>query len=74
MDKIKPGIYEHFTGNKYQVLGIVKHSETLEPLVLYKALYDNPRGELWVRPFSMFIEMVTRDGKTFPRFAYVGDA
>jgi hypothetical protein len=46
----------------------------MELFVIYEALYDNPAGKLWVRPLSMFTELVTRDGQTFPRFSYVGDS
>lgn len=63
---ILPGRYRHFKGNEYEVVGIAKHSETLEPMVVYRALYGE--GGLWVRPASMWNEIVTRDGKTFPRF------
>ena len=68
---IKLGKYRHFKGNEYEVIGIAKHSETLEDYVVYKALY----GEfgLWVRPLKMFEETITRDGKTFKRFEYIGD-
>ena len=68
MDEIKIGKYRHFKGNEYEVLYIAKHSETLEPMVVYKALY----GEcgIWVRPASMWNETVERDGKTFKRFEY----
>lgn len=68
---IKPGIYRHFKGNKYEVIGIAKHSETLEEMVVYRALY----GEfgLWVRPASMWEETVERDGKTYTRFTYIGE-
>lgn len=68
---IKPGIYRHFKGNKYQVIGTAKHSETLEEMVVYRALY----GEfgLWVRPASMWEETVERDGKTYQRFTYIGE-
>ena len=64
------GKYRHFKGNEYQVLCVATHSETLEKYVVYRALY----GEcgVWVRPLSMFTESVTRDGKTQPRFAYLG--
>ena len=67
--EIKLGKYRHFKGNEYEVIGIAKHSETLEPMVIYKALYDN--GSLWVRPASMWNETITRDGKTFKRFEKV---
>lgn len=71
MDEIKIGRYRHFKGNEYQVLYIAKHSETLEPMVVYQALY----GEhgIWVRPASMWNETVERDGKTYKRFEYIGD-
>ena len=65
----KPGIYRHFKGNLYEVIGIASHSETLEPMVVYRALYGE-RG-LWVRPAAMFLETVTRDGVTVPRFSYL---
>ena len=68
---IKPGKYRHFKGNMYQVLGVAKHSETLEEMVVYRALYGE--GELWVRPAGMWNETVERDGKVFPRFEYVGE-
>lgn len=69
--EIKIGKYRHFKGNMYEVIGIAKHSETLEEMVVYRALYGN--GELWVRPASMWNETVERDGKVFRRFEYVGD-
>lgn len=71
MNEIKLGKYRHFKGNEYEVLGIAKHSETLEPMVVYKALYGD--GGLWVRPAAMWDETVTRDGKTFKRFQYIGE-
>ena len=69
MEEIKLGRYRHFKGNEYEVIGIAKHSETLEPMVIYKALYDN--GSLWVRPASMWNETIERDGKVFKRFTYI---
>ena len=66
------GRWKHFKGNSYEVVGIAKHSETLEPMVVYRALYGE--GELWTRPVGMWLEQVTRDGKTFPRFTYEGSA
>ena len=63
------GRYRHYKGGLYEVLGTARHSETLEPVVLYRALYG--RQELWVRPFAMFEEMVTVDGVTRRRFAPV---
>jgi hypothetical protein len=74
MAKIKIGKYQHSkSGNFYRVIGVVKHSETLEDLVLYECLYDNPRSKLWVRPLNMFTEDVVLDGKKVPRFKYVGE-
>lgn len=69
MEEIKLGRYRHFKGNEYEVVGIAKHSETLEPMVIYKALYDG--GSLWVRPASMWNETLERDGKIFKRFTYI---
>ena len=71
MDEIKIGRYRHFKGNEYEVLYLAKHSETLEPIVVYRALY----GEhgVWVRPATMWNETVERDGKTYRRFTYIGD-
>ena len=68
---IKPGRYRHFKGREYEVIGVAKHSETLEEMVVYRQLY----GEhgLWVRPDSMWEETVERDGKTYKRFTYIGD-
>lgn len=70
MEEIKLGKYRHFKGNEYEVLGISRHSETSEPMVVYRALYKE--GELWVRPANMWNEELTRDGKTFKRFEYIG--
>ncbi len=66
----RPGLYRHYKGNDYRVLGLARHSETLEPLVVYQALY----GEhgLWVRPQPMFLETVNHDGGPVPRFARIG--
>lgn len=66
MPTIKPGRYCHFKGNEYEVIGTARHSETLEELVVYRALYDN--GGLWVRPAAMWSEIVDRDGYHGPRF------
>jgi hypothetical protein len=67
----KPGLFRHYKGNEYRVIALVRHSETLEPLVLYQALYGE-RG-LWVRPAGMFMESVTLEGSPRPRFARIGD-
>jgi len=66
----QPGKYLHYKGNAYHVLGVAHHSETMEELVVYRALYGE-RG-LWVRPLAMFCESVTVDGQTVARFRYVG--
>ena len=71
MQEIKPGRYRHFKGNVYEVLGVGKHSETLEEYVIYRALYGE--GGLWVRPAAMWNETVERDGKTYKRFTYIGE-
>jgi hypothetical protein len=68
--EVKPGRYRHYKGNEYQVLGVARHSETEEELVVYRALYGE-RG-LWVRPKAMFGETVSVAGRVVPRFAYVG--
>lgn len=70
MEGIQPGRWRHFKGNEYEVIGMAQHSETLEPLVVYRALYGG--GGLWVRPAAMWMETVERDGQTVPRFAYLG--
>lgn len=69
--QIKKGIYRHFKGNEYEVLHLAKDSETLQTLVVYKALYG--AGEVWVRPLKMFTETVEKDGKILPRFTYLGE-
>lgn len=66
---MKLGKYKHYKGKEYEVIGIAKHSETLEELVVYKALYGE--GALWVRPFKMFEEEVEVDGQKIPRFKYL---
>lgn len=71
METIKPGRYRHFKGKEYEVLGVARHSETEEELVVYRALYGG--FGLWVRPVSMWNETVERDGKTFRRFTYIGE-
>ena len=68
---IKLGRYRHFKGNEYEVIAIARHSETLEELVVYKALYGD--GGVWVRPADMWNETVERDGEVYKRFTYIGD-
>lgn len=67
----QPGLYRHYKGNPYRVVGLARHSETLEPLVVYQALYGE-QG-LWVRPAAMFVETVEHGGQRVPRFARAGD-
>jgi hypothetical protein len=67
---IKLGKYRHYKGNEYEVIGVARHSETLEDLVVYKALYGN--YDLWVRPLNMFLEEVEVNGKKVKRFEYIG--
>ena len=67
--EIKPGKYRHFKGNEYEVLGVGLHSETLEEMVVYRALYGD--CGLWVRPAAMWGELVERDGYSGPRFVFV---
>lgn len=63
------GLYEHYKGKKYRVHQVVRHSETLEELVYYEALYENDLGNFWVRPKAMFLENVTlANGEEVPRF------
>ncbi len=71
MDKILIGKYRHYKGNLYEVLGVAKHSETLEEMVVYKALYGE--GDIWVRPAFMWNEDIDLGGKTVKRFTYIGE-
>lgn len=70
MEDIKLGKYKHYKGNIYEVIYIGKHSETLEDVVIYKALYGN--NKIWVRPLKMWNETVIVDGKEVKRFEYIG--
>jgi hypothetical protein len=65
-----PGRYRHFKGGEYEVIGIARHSETQELLVVYRPLYND--SGLWVRPVAMFLETVTHNGERVPRFTYIG--
>lgn len=67
------GIYRHYKGKTYRVHDLARHSETLEWHVIYECLYDNPEGKIWIRPMTMFQESVVIEGKTVPRFEYIGD-
>lgn len=66
------GVYRHFKGNEYELLGFVRHSETQEEMVLYRALYGD--GGVWVRPLPMWSERVVRDGYDGPRFAWIRES
>ncbi|TAK56948.1 DUF1653 domain-containing protein [Patescibacteria group bacterium] len=69
---IQPGIYQHAkSGNQYRVHFVAKHSETLEDMVFYEALYENDKSKFWVRPAKMFTEEVVIDGVKKPRFEFV---
>lgn len=68
MKTLELGTYQHYKGGKYLVLGIAKHSETKEDLVVYVTLYDNDMANMWVRPLKMFLEEIEVDGKMVPRF------
>lgn len=73
-EKVEPGKYQHYKGKYYEVISIAHHSETLELLVVYRALYDSPEfgdNALWVRPLAMFIESIEIEGKEVPRFKYI---
>ena len=71
MEEIRPGRYRHFKGKEYRVLCTARHSETLESMVVYQALYGE-RG-IWVRPAAMWGEHVEREGYSGPRFTYLGE-
>lgn len=67
---MKLGIYRHYKGKEYEVIGVAKHTETLEELVVYRALYGD--HTLWVRPLELFLGEVEVDGKKVSRFEYLG--
>lgn len=70
-EQLKPGKYRHFKGNEYEVIGVAKHSETEEILVVYRTLYGD--FDLWVRPLEMFLGEKEVDGRMVARFEYVGE-
>ena len=67
---LRPGRYRHFKGNEYELLYVARHSETLEPMVVYRASLYGERG-VWVRPAAMWCETVEQDGKVQPRFVRI---
>lgn len=69
--QIRLGKYRHFKGKEYEVIGIAKHSETLEEMVVYRALYGE--GGIWVRPAAMWNEEIEKDGKRYKRFTFIGE-
>jgi hypothetical protein len=71
-DNFKTGIYRHYKGNEYEVIGVATHSETTEKLVVYRTLYGN--FDLWVRPFSTFVETVRIKEEEIPRFKFIGES
>ena len=76
MTEIKIGKYQHYKGNFYEVIGVGRHSETLEEVVIYRALYNSKEfghNALWVRPKLIFLENIKIDGKEVPRFKYAGN-
>ena len=76
MTDVKFGKYFHYKGKHYEVVGVARHTETMEELVVYRALYDSPEfgpNALWVRPKEMFIETVDVSGEKVPRFKYIGE-
>ena len=70
LSSVEPGRYRHFKGSDYEVLGVARHSETEEPMVVYRCQYGD--FSLWVRPLSNFTASVEIDGETVPRFSYLG--
>ena len=70
-DIIINGQYKHYKGGKYEVIGIARHSETLEELVIYRDIDE--KNKIWARPLAMFLSDVEVDGKKMPRFEYLGD-
>ncbi len=73
---MKKGVYRHYKGKLYKVTGLARHSETLEEMVIYQALYQSEEfgyGATWIRPKKMFEEEVTVQGKTLPRFEFISE-
>ncbi len=75
MKDIKLGKYRHYKGKEYEVIGVARHSESLQRVVVYRTLYQTPefgKNSLWVLPVAEFLEQVTVNGQKAPRFAYLG--
>jgi len=70
LPELRTGRYRHYKGNEYEVIGLARHSESEEVLVVYRPLYNE--SGMWVRPYPMFMESVEIDGKQIPRFAFIG--
>lgn len=68
---MEPGLYKHYKGQLYEVIGTARHSETLEELVIYKASYQKEGENLWVRPRAMFEEIIEVEGTSLPRFSKI---
>lgn len=71
LNSMKLGIYKHYKGKEYRVIGVAKHSETLEDFVVYEALYDNDLSKLWIRPIGMFLEELEVEGGSVQRFTFI---
>lgn len=69
--EVEVGIYQHYKGGKYRVIGVAKHSETLEDLIIYEALYENKTSNIWARPIEMFVDEVEVGTKKIPRFKFL---
>ncbi len=72
LPEIKKGRYRHYKGGEYEVIDVVRHSESLEAMVFYRHI-GGENADLWVRPFAMFFEEVESEGTRVPRFRYIGD-
>lgn len=72
-DLVIGGLYQHYKGKNYRLINLARHSETLEWLVVYECLYDNPEAQIWVRPLAMFCETVEVNDKIVKRFNYIGN-
>jgi len=70
-NNLRCGVYHHYKGKNYKVIGLARHSETLEELVIYEALYPNPKSKFWVRPKKMFLGKVEVGSKKIPRFKFI---